>query len=125
MPGNDHPKGRPPTAGADSPELRQMSRRSLLGAAGVGAAGLAVGAFGGLSAAQAATTGKPATKKRGPAKPASTRTQSEPDERADAGGHIVIHVRPGRGGELDVYHGTSHVRVHDPDLAARLRQTTR
>jgi hypothetical protein len=123
MPGNDHPEGGSRLAGADSPEQRQMSRRSLLGAAGVGAAGLAVGAFGGLGAVQAATTRKPAAKKPVPAKPASTR--AEPDERADADAHIVIHVRPGRSGELDVYHGTSHVRVHDPDLAARLRQTTR
>ncbi len=119
MPGNDHPNGRLTPAGADSPELRQMSRRSLLGAAGVGAAGLAVGAFGGLGAAQATTTREPA------AKPASTHTQSEPGEQADADAHIVIHVHPGRSGELDVYHGTSHVKVHDPDLAARLRQTTR
>ncbi|HEY2575542.1 MAG TPA: hypothetical protein VGI74_04475 [Streptosporangiaceae bacterium] len=99
-----------------------MSRRSLLGAAGVGAAGLAVGALGGLTAVQAATTGKPAAKK--PAA-ASADTKSEPAERANADEHVVIHVRPGRGGELDVYQGTSHVRVHDPDLAARLRQTTR
>lgn len=98
-----------------------MSRRSLLGAAGVGTAGLAVGAFGGLGAVQAATARRPAASKPVPA----ARTQSEPGERADADEHIVIHVRPGRSGELDVYHGTSHVRVHDPDLAARLRQTTR
>jgi hypothetical protein len=125
MPGNDHPEGRLTSTGADSPELRQMSRRSLLGAAGVGAAGLAVGTFGGLGAAQAAPTRTPAAKKPVPAKPASTHTQSEPGERADADAHIVIHVHPERSGELDVYHGTSHVRVHDPDLAARLRQTTR
>jgi hypothetical protein len=122
MPGNDHPKGGPDSPAApDSPELRQMSRRSLLGAAGVGAAGLAVGAFGGLSAVQAATTRKPAAKKPAP----GADTNLEPGERANAGEHVVIHVRPGGGGELDVYRGTSHVKVHDPGLAARLRQVTR
>ena len=107
----------------DNPELRQVSRRSLLGAAGVGAAGLAVGALGGLNAAQA-TTRKPAAKKPAPAKPAAKQAQSE-SERADADEHMVVHVRPGRSGELDVYQGTSHVTVHDPDLAARLRQASR
>lgn len=122
MPDNDHPNGLPDSPAAPhSPELRQMSRRSLLGAAGVGAAGLAVGAFGGLGAVQAATTRKPAAKK--PAAPgAGARTES--GERANAEEHIVIHVRPGHSGELDVYQGTSHVRVHDPGLAARLRQAT-
>jgi hypothetical protein len=121
MPGNDHPKGQPAPAAAENPELRQVSRRSLLGAAGVGAAGLAAGAFGGLSAVQAAT-GKPAGTKPVPAKPAAA--QSEPDETGDSE-HIVVHVRPGRSGELDVFHGTNQVTVHDADLAARLRQVTR
>jgi hypothetical protein len=124
MPGNDQPNGRPDfPAAPDSPELRQVSRRSLLGAAGVGAAGLAVGAFGGLTAVQAASTRKPAAKKPAAAKPASGAAAE--GEGTKAGQHIVVHVRPGRSGELDVYRGTSHVRVHDPDLATRLRQATR
>jgi hypothetical protein len=91
-----------------------MSRRSLLGAAGVGAAGLAaVGAFGGLAAAPAAAAAAPA------------RSDHDPGERPDSGDHVVVHVRGDRMGELDVYRGTSHSRVQDPDLAARLRRTIR
>ena len=37
----------------------------------------------------------------------------------------MVHVRGDRVGELDVYSGTSHTRVQDPDLAARLRRTIR
>jgi nitrous oxide reductase len=110
MPGNDQQKSQPQS---------QVSRRSLLGAAGVGAAGLAAGAFGGVAAASAATAAKPA---------ASEPHQSEPlqaDDRQDSGEPVVVHVRAGRNGDLDVYHGTSHTRVNDPGLAARLRQTTR
>jgi nitrous oxide reductase len=112
MPDNDQPTGRPerPEAPGQSP----VSRRSLLGAAGVGAAGLAaVGAFGGLAAA-------PATAATAPA-----RSDHDPGERPDSGDHVVVHVRGDRIGELDVYRGTSHSRVQDPDLAARLRQTIR
>jgi len=33
---------------------------------------------------------------------------------------IIVHVRDVRSGELDVFSGTSHTRLRDPDLAARL-----
>ncbi len=111
MPGNDQPKGR--SERPDSPETAQVSRRSLLGAAGVGAAGLAAGAFGGIAAAVPAAA---ATRPAG---------AHDADERRDSAEQVVVHVRQGRGGELDVFSGTSHTKVHDPDLAARLRRTIR
>ena len=64
MTGNDRMKGRPEGTGTpDEQERPRVSRRSLLGAAGVGAAGIAAGAFGGLAAAvpaHAATKQQPA-----------------------------------------------------------------
>jgi hypothetical protein len=123
MPGNDQHENRPHNPDAtDGARLPQVSRRSLLSAAGVGAAGLAAGAFGGMAMASAATAGKPA------AKPAAKQAAGEnhgSDERQDSGASVVVHVREGRSGDLDIYHGTSHTRVNDPDLAARLRRTTR
>ena len=112
MPGNDQTNGRP-----DAPGPGQVPRRSLLGAAGVGAAGLAAGALGLASAAPAG---------RKAARPASaTRTGAGGGERPDSGEQVVVHVRGGRGGDLDVFSGTSHTRVHDAALAARLRQMIR
>jgi hypothetical protein len=116
MPGNDEAKNRP--GHPEVPDRAWVSRRSVLGAAGVGAAGLAAGAFGGLATASAATARRPA------ARPASG-PDHDRDDRDDRDEQVVVHVRAGRGGELDVYHGTSHTRVHDPDLAARLRRAIR
>jgi hypothetical protein len=114
MPGNDQSKGR--SDHPDAPGQSHVSRRSLLGAAGVGAAGLAAGAFGGLSAARAATVSKPAASK--PA--AAEHTQTDSDVGSDE--HVVVHVRAGADGGIDVYRGTSQTTVHDPALAARLRR---
>jgi hypothetical protein len=117
MRGNDQPKGRPERPDVPgSPGQSHVTRRSLLGAAGVGAAGLAAaGAFGGLAAAAPAMAA---------AKPAGE-GRHDRDERPGSGEHVVVHVRGDRVGELDVYSGTSHTRVQDPDLAARLRRTIR
>jgi hypothetical protein len=93
-----------------------MSRRSVLrGAAGAGAAGLAMTVL-----------------------PASALAATRTDARHDAAGHdtaaddaagnnegVVVHVRDLRRGEMDVYRGTSHVRVTDRDLAARLARASR
>ena len=115
MPDNDQPTGRPERPETPGrPGQSRMSRRSLLGAAGAGAAGLAaVGAFGGLASAPAAAQVQPA------------RGDHDRDTRPDSGDHVVVHVRGDRIGELDVYRGTSHSRVQDPDLAARLRRMIR
>jgi hypothetical protein len=123
MPGNDHSKVQPEHSDTlETPGQPRLSRRSLLGAAGVGAAGVAAGAFGGLAMAQAAT--KPAQSKA-QTKPAESKpAASENNQQQDSGDHIVIHLRSGRSGEFDVYRGTSHTRVNDPELAARLRRTS-
>jgi hypothetical protein len=33
---------------------------------------------------------------------------------------VVVHVRDVATGEMDVFRGTTHTRVHDKELAARL-----
>jgi hypothetical protein len=113
MPGNDETRNRP--GHPEVPDTARVSRRSVLGAAGVGAAGVAAGAFGGLATASAATVRRPA------APPADRGSRSQ----EDLGEQVVVRVRAGRSGELDVYHGTSHTRVHDRDLAAQLRRMIR
>ncbi|HEY3733333.1 MAG TPA: hypothetical protein VGL63_05400 [Streptosporangiaceae bacterium] len=121
MTGNDQAKGRPEGGGApDEPGQPRVSRRSLLGAAGIGAAGIAAGAFGGLAAAGPAL----AATRREPAKQEPARTEEHHQAAQPAAKEpVVVHVRDPRTGELDVYSGTSHTRVHDPDLAARLSRT--
>lgn len=115
MPGNDQPKRRPDASDAGGrPDQARVSRRSVLGAAGVGAAGLATGAFGLAAAAapaSAATKPAPGEHQRGVAA----------GEQAGTGEHVVVHLRDDRSGNLDVYRGTSHTSVHDPALAARIR----
>jgi hypothetical protein len=91
-------------------------RRMLRGAAGVGAAGLAAAAVTGAVPAHArAVTARSAD----PARP--------PEEAADSGPSepLVVHLRDARSGELDVFSGVSHTRVHDPELAARLARVAR
>ena len=65
---------------------------------------------------------------------AATRTDARPDAAShDTAGHdaaadsegVVVHVRDLRRGDMDVYRGTSHVRVTDRDLAARLARASR
>lgn len=109
MPGNDQMQGRP--EGESQPDDQgqpRVSRRSLLGAAGAGAAGLAAGAL--VSGAPALAAAR---------KPAAGR------EEKGTGEPVVVHLKDARTGEFDVYRGTSHTRVHDRDLAARLMGTIR
>jgi hypothetical protein len=67
---------------------------------------------------------------------AAARTDSHRDAGHDTSAHdagdgardgedVVVHVRDLRRGEMDVYRGTSHVRVTDRDLAARLARASR
>jgi hypothetical protein len=112
MPDNDQTNRRPGGSGEDQP---RVSRRSVLGAAGVGAAGLAAGAL---------ATGAPAlASARTPAAGAAGRDAR--GRRPAAGEPVVVHLKDARTGEFDVYRGTSHIRVHDRDLAARLMRTIR
>jgi hypothetical protein len=114
MPGHDDIS---PPAGhtADDREPKPgMSRRSMLrGAAGAGVAGIAVTALGTAGPALAATAraAKPAA--RGAAGTAA-------DDAADTDEQVMVHVRDARTGEIDLFSGTSHTRVQDRELAARL-----
>jgi hypothetical protein len=97
-----------------------LSRRSVLrGAAGAGAAGLALTA---LAASPALAASQHAHD--GPALGGTGRDAEQvPDHIAD-GEAVVVHVRNIRSGEMDVYRGTSHVRLHDRALAARLARAS-
>lgn len=37
---------------------------------------------------------------------------------------VVVHVRDLRTGQMDVYRGTSHIRIHDRQLAAQLTRAS-
>ena len=37
----------------------------------------------------------------------------------------MVHLRDARSGEMDVFAGTSHTRLRDPELAARLTRAVR
>ena len=116
MSGHNH-AGSPadPAAAAIQPEAG-LSRRSILwSAAGAGAAGLAAAAMARAAPAFAAAT------------PAASRTP-RPDAAANpapTSGPVVVHLRDARSGEMDVYAGTSHTRLRDPNLAARLARAAR
>jgi len=92
------------------PEPPGHSRRSVLrGAAAAGAAGIAAAAFTGSALPAAAGTAPAARTARGAG--AARAGESEP---------VVVHVRDAATGELDVFRGTTHTRVRDKELAARL-----
>lgn len=107
---NTGPQGRPPAG----PERRAPSRRAVLrGAAGAGAAGIAAATLGGAAV--------PAS--------AATRTQSrDPRTAPDAAATneaVVVHVRDAAAGQIDVFRGTTQIRLQDRDLAARLIRASR
>lgn len=96
------------------PAAGQLSRRSVLrSAAGVGAAGLAVTALAGTPALAASRLARPTA-------PAQHRADEPAAEEA-----VVVHVRDLRTGQMDVYRGTSRVRVHNRELAAQLTRASR
>jgi len=109
----DHTTATPvPTTTGPQPGV---SRRAVLrGAAGAGAAGLAAAAVAGTAGpALAAATS------------ASSRRQAARTTEAAAAGPVVVHLRDARSGEMDVFAGTSHTRLRDPELAARLARAAR
>jgi hypothetical protein len=90
------------------------SRRSVLkGAAGVGAAGIAAGALVTTAIAPASAATK------------ATRTKKTSDDDEATSDDIVVHVRDGASGDIDVYRGTAHIEVHDRALAAHLARISR
>jgi hypothetical protein len=94
------------------------SRRSVLrGAAGVGAVGFAAAAGVGALAAPALAADNHRTAK------AEVPLTARPADAA--GAPLVIYLRDGGSGELDVFSGTSHAVVRDPALVARLTAAVR
>jgi hypothetical protein len=98
------------------PRPAPSRRRVLLGAAGAGAVGLAAAAVASAGPAFADTS-------RAAAPPA----HDAGDTRHDSGVSepVVVHLRDVRSGELDIFAGTTHTRLRDPDLAARLARAAR
>ena len=95
----------------------RLSRRSVLGvAAGAGVAGVAASTLIGSAIPAFAASARPDAHDT----KAATKTAD-----ADTSEQIVVHVRDARAGEIDVFRGTSHIRVQDRELAARLIRASR
>jgi hypothetical protein len=112
---------------AEQPEAAPglLSRRSMLrGAAGAGAAGLAIS---GLAMTGLASPAMASPSKVSPSKVSTAPAAGHEPARAPAAADgpastepLVVHVRDLRTGEMDVYRGTGHARIHDRALAASL-----
>lgn len=115
---DDSRTGKAPRAGSEEGiEQPGTSRRSLLrGAAGLAGAGLAAtavtGAIAGTAMASTVRPGESAKRSSEAEDPG----QTEP---------VVVHVRDARTGEMDIFAGTSQVRVHDRQLASKLVQAVK
>ena len=94
----------------------QPSRRSVLR----GAAEQARPAFAMTALAGPALAGPALAASRERDRDASASASEEHD-----GEDVVVHVRDVRSGEIDVYRGTSHVKVTDRALAAQLARASR
>jgi hypothetical protein len=98
-------------------EHHQPSRRSVLRvAAGASAAGIAATTLGGVLLPASAATLQGASARTGTTGPAND------DHRAS---DLVLHVRDAATGEIDVFRGTTQVRLRDKDLAARVVRASR
>jgi hypothetical protein len=107
-----------PSTATTEPQSR-VSRRSVLrSAAGAGAAGLAAAAVVGTGAPALAAATSASRRQAGRAATgeAATAATAQP---------VVVHLRDARSGEMDVFAGTSHTRLRDPELAARLVRAAR
>ena len=108
------------TPSAATEPAPSVSRRSMLrGAAGAGAAGLA--------AAAVASTAAPALAAPSVGRATSGSPHAGCASAAPAGASepVVVHLRDATSGEMDIFAGTSHTRLRDPDLAARLTRAVR
>jgi hypothetical protein len=114
MPGQDDTGQPAPRTGAGRGDQPRPSRRSILQTAGAGVAGIAATALAAGPALAATRPAAPAA--RGP---------RAGDANAETTDQVVVHVRDAGSGEIDLFRGTSHVRVHDPELAARLVRASR
>ena len=87
-----------------------LSRRSVLqGAATAGAAGVAAAAL--------ASAGLPAVAE---AMPPARQAGAPGRARAGESEPVVVHIRDIAVGEMDVFRGTTHIRVRDKEITARL-----
>ncbi len=87
----------------------RMSRRGLLrSAGGIGIAGVAAGMLIDTTA--------------GAASAATASSASASDASAAASTPLVAHVHDAKTGEVDLFTGEQHVRVHNPALARALAQ---
>jgi hypothetical protein len=110
----DHEDPAMASRGPGNGETQHPSRRSVLrGAAGAGAAGVAATVFASVAAPALAAT-----------RPAARGEHKELTEEESAG-EVVVHVRNARSGEIDLFRGTSHTRLQDRELAARLIRASR
>jgi hypothetical protein len=86
----------------------RLSRRGLLrGAGGIGIAGVTAGLLAESTAGVAAAAASNSSERQAPA------AASTP---------LVAHVYDARTGEVDLFTGEEHVRVHNPALARALAQ---
>jgi len=100
------------SAAAERQSQQGPSRRSVLSAAGASVAGIAATTLAGTAAPALAAAGRPTARAaRGTNAAARDSRAAEP---------IVVHVRDAASGEIDVFRGTSQVRLRDRELAARL-----
>jgi len=110
----DHDDPRMASRNPEDGEAQHPSRRSVLrGAAGAGAAGVAATVLASVAAPALAAT-----------RPAARSEQAGLTEEESAG-EVVVHVRDARAGEIDLFRGTSHTRLQDRELAARLIRASR
>jgi hypothetical protein len=97
-------------------EQSRLSRRTALRTA----------AAAGMAATALAATGAPALAATRPARTRHGAGHAEAGHgAADASEPIIAHLRNARTGEIDVFHGTSQTRLHDPALAAMLMRASR
>jgi hypothetical protein len=106
----------PPDRSGTAQPAPGVARRSVLrGAAGLGAAGLAVAA--GAGAVVAAT--RPASTAASPARTAAG-TAAATAAQPSGADPLVVYLRDAAAGEFEVFHGTKQVKVRNPRLVAQL-----
>jgi len=93
----------------------EPSRRSVLrAAAGASAAGIAATTLGGMLTPASGST------RTGASAPTGSRAHDD-----DGATDVVLHVRDAASGEIDVFRGTTQIRLRDTDLAARVVRASR
>ncbi len=88
----------------------------LQGAASAGAAGVAAATLMNAGLPAAAEAMAPARPSGAPGR--ARAGESEP--RAGESEPVVVHIRDIAAGEMDVFRGTTHIRVRDKEITARL-----